>query len=189
MKKLILLPLLAIGFIACEKDEIDALNLSVDANSAAIELNATAIDALAKNLDAYKVQTDAAISNLGDALVAETVARKKADAAITSVVDALTVRVASNESDISDLFTEVDRIDALLLENFNTLMTAIEGNTALINSTKVTLEDAIATETAAREAGDDDLANSLGASIASLGSRVTALDNAQSNALLSLLDY
>ena len=188
MKKLILLPLLAIGFIACEKDEIDALNLSVDANSAAIELNATAIDALAKNLDAYKVQTDAAISNLGDALVAETVARKKADAAITSVVDALTLRVASNESDISDLFTEVDRIDATIIDNFNTLLDEVEANTTLIGNVRTALDDAIAIEAQARIDGDTATANALGGQITSLSNALTGLTSSTSQALTDATD-
>jgi hypothetical protein len=188
MKKLILLPLLAIGFIACEKDEIDALNLSVDANSAAIELNATAIDALAKNLDAYKVQTDAAISNLGDALVAETVARKEADAAITSVVDALTLRVASNESDISVLFTEVDRIDATIIDNFNTLLDEVESNTTLIGNVRTALDDAIAIEAQARIDGDTATANALGGQITSLSNALTGLTSSTSQALTDATD-
>ena len=187
MKKFFIFTLVGFTLTSCYRDEIDNLNADlVNERSARLngdKVNAEAIAALETTLGDYMTETDAAISNLGDALAAETVARQEADAAITSVVDKLKVRVATNESDISDLFTEVDRVDALLLENFDTLMTAIEGNTTLINSTKVALEDAIATEAQARENGDTDLANSLGASINSLSNRVTALDDAQSDAL------
>ena len=168
MKKLFLLPLLAIGFISCEKDEIDALNTVVDANTAAIELNAAAIDALAKNLDAYKVQTDAAISNLGDALVAETIARQEADTALQALVDALRTDVDSNTTNIATLAGDLTTLTGVVFDNYNELSGLIADNVTLINTIKVALEDAIAAEATAREAGDDTLANTLSTSINSL---------------------
>ena len=104
MKKFFIFTLVGFTLTSCYRDEIDNLNADlVNERSARLngdKVNAEAIAALETTLGDYMTETDAAISNLGDALAAETVARQEADANLLSITEVLGARVTANESNI-----------------------------------------------------------------------------------------
>ena len=151
MKKFLLLTVAALGiFVACEKDEFEALDAAF-----AQEINRldAADDVLQSNIDDLTSAFNAFVEDINNRLA-------EAVAALEAADDALEAYINSEIDELSD------KLDAYVAE----LNKSIKENTDLIKATGTELRLKIEAEAAARLVGDLELENELAEQVAKLDS-------------------
>ena len=142
MKKFLLLTVAALGiFVACEKDEFEALDEAFALEVARLD---AADDVLQSNIDDLKAEFDAFVIAINEKIDAAVAALEAADDALEAYINA----------EIADLSA---RLEAAV----DSLTASINDNTDLIKETGKELRKKIAEEAVARAAGDLALANEL----------------------------
>ena len=142
MKKFLLLTVAALGiFVACEKDEFEALDEAFALEVARLD---AADDVLQGNIDDLKAAFDAFVIAINEKIDNAVAALEAADDAIEAFFNA----------EIADLHEKLDKA-------VESLTASINDNTDLIKETCKELRKKIAEESVARAAGDLAIANEL----------------------------
>ena len=156
MKKLLLMLVAATGiFVACEKDEFEALNELTAQNIARLD---AADDVLQSNIDDLRSDFDAFVEDINERLASAVAALEAADEALEDLINA----------GLAELNEKLEK--AVLA-----LTASIEENTDLIKAVSVELKAKIKAEASARLAGDLLVANELADQVSKLESKDSLL--------------